>query len=479
VNVLHRRILLVSLKIGDLALATLSYGLAAFLLVSVEHGPSFSGFLSLRIKLANFIVFGVALLGWHLIYLLCRLYESKRLVTAKKAMFEQMQATALAALCLLILAVVFKITMVTAPFVVLFWVINTFALLASRLLLRQALGHVRRHGRNLRCTVILGTNQRARKFAQRLARKPEWGYRSLGFIDEPWHGLADFHRTGHALLCDFSGLPDFLRRNIVDEVAIYLPLRSYHARASEIAALCAQQGITVRYDADVFGTLPATNSTETFDADPYFTNHYEGFDGWARVFKRLFDIVGSVVLIVLLSPILAIAALLIKWTSMGPVFFSQERIGINKRRFRIWKFRTMVTNAESLMPQLEKQNEVSGPVFKIKDDPRITRIGKFLRRSSIDELPQLFNVVMGDMSLVGPRPLPVRDFEGFSEDWQRRRFSVRPGITCLWQIRGRSEIGFEQWMALDLQYLDEWSLWLDVKILALTIPAVVKGSGAA
>jgi len=182
---------------------------------------------------------------------------------------------------------------------------------------------------------------------------------------------------------------------------------------------------------------------------------------------------------VVFSPVLLAAAFLIKLTSDGPIFFLQERIGINKRRFLIWKFSTMVMGAEALLPQLEEQNEVSGPVFKIKEDPRITKIGKWLRRSSIDELPQLFNVLKGDMSLVGPRPLPVRDYEGFNEDWQRRRFSVRPGITCLWQVQGRSSIGFEQWMALDLQYLDEWSLWLDLKILAMTIPAVMKGSGAA
>jgi len=139
----------------------------------------------------------------------------------------------------------------------------------------------------------------------------------------------------------------------------------------------------------------------------------------------------------------------------------------------------MVTNAEEMMSQLEQLNEVSGPVFKIKDDPRITAIGKWLRRTSIDELPQFFNVLKGDMSLVGPRPLPMRDYQGFNEDWQRRRFSVRPGITCLWQVQGRSSIAFEQWMELDIQYLDEWSLWLDLKILARTIPAVVKGSGAA
>ena len=139
----------------------------------------------------------------------------------------------------------------------------------------------------------------------------------------------------------------------------------------------------------------------------------------------------------------------------------------------------MVPNAEKLLSALEKQNEVTGPVFKIKNDPRITPIGKFLRRSSIDELPQLLNVLLGDMSLVGPRPLPVRDYEGFNEDWQRRRFSVKPGITCLWQVNGRSEISFDQWMLLDLQYMDEWSLWLDLKILIKTVPAVFRGAGAA
>jgi lipopolysaccharide/colanic/teichoic acid biosynthesis glycosyltransferase len=144
----------------------------------------------------------------------------------------------------------------------------------------------------------------------------------------------------------------------------------------------------------------------------------------------------------------------------------------------MFKFRTMVPNAETLLADLEKHNEAGGPVFKIKNDPRITTIGKLLRRSSIDELPQLLNVLKGDMSLVGPRPLPVRDYEGFNEDWQRRRFSVKPGITCLWQVNGRSGISFDQWMLLDLRYMDEWSIWLDLKILAKTVPAVFRGAGA-
>ena len=180
----------------------------------------------------------------------------------------------------------------------------------------------------------------------------------------------------------------------------------------------------------------------------------------------------------MLFPLFVLTACLIKLTSAGPVFFIQDRVGLNKRRFRLYKFRTMVADAEEKQAELEDLNEVSGPVFKIKDDPRITSFGNFLRKTSIDELPQLINVLKRDMSLVGPRPLPVLDYNGFDQDWHRRRFSVRPGITCLWQVKGRSSIPFEQWMQLDMEYIDTWSLWLDLKILTKTIPAVLQGSGA-
>jgi len=174
---------------------------------------------------------------------------------------------------------------------------------------------------------------------------------------------------------------------------------------------------------------------------------------------------------------LTIAAL-IKFTSPGPVIFTQKRIGLNKRLFDLYKFRTMVTNAEELMAELEERNEISGPVFKISRDPRITPLGRLLRKTSLDELPQLLNVLKGDMSLVGPRPLPLRDYAGFEKDWHRRRLSVQPGITCLWQVQGRNSITFERWMELDMEYIDHWSLWLDLKIMLKTIPAVLRGSGA-
>jgi exopolysaccharide biosynthesis polyprenyl glycosylphosphotransferase len=327
--------------------------------------------------------------------------------------------------------------------------------------------------------LILGTNSRALEFAQRIETKPELGYRVLGFVDDDWAELQTFQQGRYKLCCGLDALSEYLRCTVIDEVAIYLPLRSFYEYTSKVAALCEEHGITMRFASDIFNLKIARSYAADLDGDSHITAYSGSLDGWPILMKRALDIVVSFSLSFLLAPVLVIVALVIKIESNGPVLFRQERIGINKRRFLIYKFRTMVPNADEMLAELEKLNEVGGPVFKIKNDPRRTRIGGFLRRTSIDELPQLFNVLKGDMSLVGPRPLPVRDYEGFNKDWQRRRFSIRPGITCLWQVNGRSTIPFEKWMQLDLQYVDEWSFWLDLKILARTVPAVLKGSGAA
>jgi exopolysaccharide biosynthesis polyprenyl glycosylphosphotransferase len=194
--------------------------------------------------------------------------------------------------------------------------------------------------------------------------------------------------------------------------------------------------------------------------------------------KRLFDVAVSATLLLVCMPVFLVVAIAISLTSDGPVFFKQTRLGLGKREFKIFKFRTMVVNASEMLARLEHLNETAGPTFKLKNDPRITKVGAFLRKTSLDELPQLINVLKGDMSLVGPRPLPLRDYAGFSEDRHRRRFSVKPGITCLWQVMGRSSILFDEWMALDSQYIDQRTFWLDLKILLQTVPAVLRGSGA-
>ena len=477
-NESRRSFLLSALKLFDLALVTMSFGLTIAVVYS-GSGPSLAHLLSIRVKLWNFIIFlGIALV-WHVVFSLCGMYGSKRLSTRGREVVDGLRGTTLCVVSLALVAKFFSISIVTPRFIAVFWFLSGAAVALGRLLLRYFLAAVRVRGRNLRHMLILGTNARAIEFATSLEGRPELGYRIVGFVDENWSGAAQFTKTRRKVACDFDSLPEFLRHNVVDEVANYLPLRSFYVHASQVAALCELHGIVLRLDSDIFGLKTTRSLIGEFNVEHYVASASGMREGWQMVAKRTLDVVASAILLALLAPLFLVMAILIKATSAGPIFFLQERVGYNKRRFRMYKFRTMIPGAEQLMAELEKLNEASGPVFKIKNDPRITPLGKFLRRTSIDELPQLINVLKGDMSLVGPRPLPVRDYQGFSEDWQRRRLSARPGITCLWQVNGRCAITFEQWMKMDLQYVDEWSLWLDLKILARTIPAVLKGSGAA
>jgi exopolysaccharide biosynthesis polyprenyl glycosylphosphotransferase len=275
-----------------------------------------------------------------------------------------------------------------------------------------------------------------------------------------------------------SELQSTLATEPVDEVFISLPMDKYGHVIEAVVQLCQEQGIVVRVQPDLSLRTFVKPYIGEFNGVPFVTVRSVPSDGWPLFIKRLIDVVGGAALLVGLAPLLAFAALLIKIDSPGPVLFRQVRVGLNKRRFQLLKFRTMVVGADHQQHGMEQLNEANGPVFKIKDDPRITRLGKFLRRYSIDELPQLFNVLNGDMSLVGPRPLPVRDVERINVQWHKRRFSVKPGITCLWQVNGRSDVSFEHWVQLDLEYIDKWCLGLDIKILIKTVPVVLRGSGA-
>ncbi len=467
------------LKVLNLGLMVVAFGLATVLQVHQKGaGVALSSFLTVRVKLLNFVIFSLILLAWHGIFWLCGQYQSQRLARLRSVVANAVRATTLASLFLGAVAMVFQITMVTPQFLLLFWIFASALVAGARVIIRSFLEMVRARGHNLRYILILGTNRRALEFARRLDATPEWGYRVLGFVDQEWHETG-IPGNSYPLRCSLSELSDYLRHNVVDEVANYLPLRSFYEHSSRIAALCEQHGIFMRFDPEIFDLKIARARAEDIDGKTHITAHSSPPEGWPVLLKRILDVILSLALLILIAPLMIAVALLVKLTSKGPVFFRQERIGRNKRRFFIYKFRTMVPNAEKLLPTLEILNEAAGPVFKIRNDPRLTPLGRLLRRASLDELPQLFNVLLGDMSLVGPRPLPVRDYQGFDQDWQRRRFSVRPGITCLWQVNGRSNIAFDHWMKLDLQYLDEWSIWLDMKILARTIPAVLRGSGAA
>jgi exopolysaccharide biosynthesis polyprenyl glycosylphosphotransferase len=250
-------------------------------------------------------------------------------------------------------------------------------------------------------------------------------------------------------------------------------------RVEAFVRTCELEGVEAWLVADFFKTQISRPGFDDFDGRPVLVFRTVPEASWQGVGKQLLDFLGALVLLVVSSPVLLLVALAIRISSPGPVLFRQQRAGLNGRPFTMFKFRTMVTNAEQLKQELAALNEMSGPVFKVTNDPRVTKVGRWLRKSSLDEFPQLLNVLAGDMSLVGPRPLPVDEVARFDDMAHRRRLSVKPGLTCLWQVSGRNNVtDFQDWVRLDLEYIDNWSLWLDIKILFRTIPVVLLGSGA-
>ena len=459
------------LKMLDILIAA-GWFMALLLMTAPElESRSVDQFLEIRYSVGNVLLFVVLMVFWHISLATSGVYE---LLPSKGAFGQSLsilKGTSIGVASWLLAGAIFELSFARADFLLQLWSGTTALSVLSRLLTRLIMRHRKQLEHYQRRLLIVGVNPRAIRIAREFEDYPELGYRVIGFADES-------SMDCYPLEAQLDELPDYLRRTAVDEVIVCLPLKSLYDRVVEIVGACEAQGITVRVAADLFPCDALHSSIERFGEDELISIHPHTISTSGAGAKRAIDIVASSLLLFLLLPLFALVALLIKLASSGPVFFTQERLGLNKKILRMLKFRTMVQGAADQQAELECLNEASGPVFKISDDPRITPIGKVLRRTSIDELPQLINVLMGEMSLVGPRPLPVRDYEGFSEDWHRRRFSVRPGISGLWQIAGRSNLPFEQWMELDLQYIDEWSLLLDFKVLLKTIPAVLRGTGA-
>lgn len=476
---LYRRAALhAALKVSDLITLVVSFFAGATATAWRLEDVALRDFLSMRIKIGNLVLFAALVAIWHLILSWGRLYESTRLVSPRAQVLRILSTTALGTTSVGVAAIVFRVQLVTPLFLAVLFAGTASLTIASRLTLRGLLRLVRRHGRNLRCVVIVGTNRRALAFARGIEEEPELGYRLLGFVDRRERTLdPTFAATGRPLVAELTDLPAFLRRHVVDEVFVFLPLKSLYEHCTRVVSQCEEQGVVVKFLSDVFD-VNGNVTADTSGRLPRISISTGAMFGWPVALKRALDIAIASSLLVSLSPALVLVAVLVKATSPGPVLFRQQRLGLNKRRFQIYKFRTMAADAEQRLAEVAHLNQADGPVFKIRGDPRVTPLGAFLRKTSIDELPQLVNVLLGDISLVGPRPLPLRDYDGFARDWHRRRFSVRPGITGLWQVSGRSNISFERWMEMDLEYIDNWSLWLDVKILARTIPAVLRGTGA-
>lgn len=326
-----------------------------------------------------------------------------------------------------------------------------------------------------RRVVIAGSGPRAAALWTDLREHPRFRYDLVAVADLPSAQVALSLSKCHRV--DLATLEQFCMQTVVDEVIVALPVRSRYKEIEQTLQICERMGIHSLYLSDAFSPTMARARVGEAGRFSVVSMHVVG-DGWGLTVKRAFDVVIAGALLAMLSPLMLGVAVAVAATSPGPILFSQERYGLRKRRFRMLKFRTMARDAERLQDELEDKNEAAGPVFKIAHDPRVTRLGRFLRRTSLDELPQLWNVVKGDMSLVGPRPLPIRDVSRFEASWLTRRFSVRPGLTCLWQVSGRSTLSFEDWITLDLKYIDEWSLRLDFALLLKTVPAVLSGRGA-
>jgi len=471
-------------RIAGTIIRVLDIILVIALFVSVREYFNFGHFLDrntlYRIEFSLWhliIVIALAIL-WNRIFTLTRTYEFRYSERWAKSLLWLSLACFLVASTMLLGAKIMGITGIGGFVPVIFLLVTLIVFIFYRSLILGICYLTRSIKRNIRLVVIVGSNERSIYLAKKLS-KPELGINVIGFVDDDWDQDNILTRRTKPFLSSLDKFNQYISKNPVDEVFLTLPVRGYYDKIARIVAICATQGIKTRIMTDLLDQFSSPRTEIDRDSHiPFINYNVDMLSKLQHDLKRFLDILISSVALIILTPIFLVIALRILIHDGPPVLFSQKRIGLNKRPFKMFKFRTMVRDAEKMQASLETLNEADGPAFKIIDDPRITRVGKIFRQTSLDELPQLINVLLGSMSLVGPRPLPVRDFELFYNDSHRRRFSVKPGITGLWQVSGRSEIGFKEWMTLDLEYIDNWSLTLDVKIIIKTIIAVLSRKGA-
>ena len=450
-----------------LLLVVVTVGNAARMPQGVEE------FLAVRVSLKNVLLLTGFAVAWPLVLWSCGLYRSARLQDGRGEWPRLLLASLIAGL----IAMIFPLTSQSGAAQPMHALIFAVMVAPTAAVVRSGV-RAARHGTRqppARRTLIVGSGPIAAQVYRDFNANPQVRREALGFVDtEPQVALA---ATGLRHLGSVGGLEQILMQEVVDEVLIALPVKSRYEEIQRAIVACGLVGVSAAYPAPIFSTGLSHSRIEQHAMATVMALPLAQHDVRHHV-KRLIDIVGSAAMLLVLAPLFALIAIVVRTTSPGPVFFRQERFGFKRRHFQMLKFRSMVEGAEGMQDGLEAQNEAAGPIFKIKEDPRITRVGRFLRRSSLDELPQLWHVLTGEMSLVGPRPMSLRDVARFEDPWLMRRFSVRPGLTCLWQVSGRSNLTFAQWIALDLEYVDRWSLGLDAILLLKTIPAVLKGTGA-
>jgi exopolysaccharide biosynthesis polyprenyl glycosylphosphotransferase len=406
---------------------------------------------------------------WVLVVWLHDLYRPRSRWTIRGEGLAIARATAVMAAITLSVLFAFRLPDVSRLFLLGLFPAQWALTLSTRLALRLAFRRMRERGYNLRFVLVVGENPRAQAFASKIEAHRELGLRVVGFIDDKAQPLG----FGWRHLGGLESIERLLHEGVIDEVAVCLDLSDW-ATASAIVHVCEEEGKIVRVPVDLIEQTFTSGRIEDLDGTPVYSLVSGPDRTVSLATKRALDLVLSSLALVVLAPLFATIAILILIQDGRPILFRQVRIGLHGRRFEVLKFRTMVRDAEDRLASVAHLSEVTGAAFKLTNDPRVTRVGRFLRKSSLDELPQLWNVLRGSMSLVGPRPALPREVEAY-DLWHRRRLSMKPGITGLWQVSARQSPEFDRWAELDLSYIDRWSLWLDLQILVRTVPAAFEG----
>lgn len=430
-----------------------------------------------------YIILLLAIIIWFVCLNLGGAYESYRRRKLPGILLNSLRSVSLAMALLLVVLYLLKIQDISRGLMLLFYVLDLCLLGVSKVVIYRLLQHYRANDYNTRHVIIVGSKERAKDVLRNIYANRGSGFRVIGALEvsEEFVGNVVYHDC--RVLGTIDQLEHFLRANVVDELIFAMPMK-HIPDIDKYIARTENAGILARVMPDwqvhylVEKPLISTIRLENFLGSPTLAFHTTSLHKGTILLKISMDYVFAAFFLFLLAPFMVSIALMIKISSKGPVFYRQERLGLNGRRFQLLKFRTMVENADQMVASLKAANEADGPAFKIKNDPRIIPVvGRFLRRTSMDELPQLINVLRGEMSFVGPRPPIPGEVDEYAW-WQRRRLSMKPGITCLWQVSpARNDISFDKWMQMDLYYIDKWSLWMDLKIIFATLSAVIRGSG--
>ena len=424
----------------------------------------------------EYLVVGLLIIPtWFMLLKSVRLTEIHRTKSYSKILVSYIKVIVFGLSIVFLFMFIFKLNNISRLVILFFGVINFFSLFSIRISVYRIMKYYRVKGYNSR-NIIVVADDSSEQFLEKLLENKEWGY-ILKYIITNSSKIYKKYRDIVSIHPEHVNLRNLIDLDIIDEV-VYCKNEINQNRLRSIIHDCEEVGVVFRMQSQLFSMSNTKAHLNHFDETPFLTFDNTPSDHFALRLKNVFSVLAALFILIVWSPILLLITLLIKLTSKGPIFFKQKRVGLRGRTFYMFKFRTMVINAEDLQKDLMAANEADGPVFKIKNDPRITKIGKFLRKSGLDELPQFFNVLLGDMSLVGPRP-PIPSEVKKYERWQLRRLSMKPGITCTWQIKpNRNSISFDDWMKMDLQYIDNWSNKLDIVLFFKTIKTMLKGSGS-